>query len=452
MHSTTALAVGYPRMTARGTGHHRRGSVSTLLIDGLIFLAGLLKFVQIPIVGTLYLTEILLALVLVLLLPSRGRLLKARLPRTFVLLLAVWLFAQVATDIIRGTTFQDYARGWAMIGFALINFCALYLAMAGKPKRMVLFLAGLAGGQIAGYFLAPGEYALDYPWKFGYGMGINWILVLLAVGLMTRRQTRRGAGLVLLIVAAVNIVFDFRSAGGSAFLAACILFAQQRRRTGHTRRRTPLWRYLMLGAVGLIGAGAIVQLYEYSVQNGWAGESARAKYEMQTGGDFNLLLSGRSEILISSIAVMDSPLIGHGSWAKDCKYASLYTEIREKAGYHAEQWNDQCLIPAHSHLMGSWVQAGVVGTIVWLWVLLIAARGLMALDAVRNKYSPLIAFFAIALIWDVLFSPFYGFTRFMTPFYIVVMMISISFSPRPARPKRMALERISSRVMPGSAS
>ena len=452
MHAVTGQVRPPSYVTMSGTNARRRGSLSALMIDALIFLAGLLKFVQLPIVGTLYLTEVLLALLLVLFLPSRGRLLKARLPGTFILLLTAWLLAQIVTDVIRGTTFQDYSRGWGMIAFALINFCALYLTMAEKPKRVVLFVAGLAGGQIAGYFVAPGEYALAYPWKFGYGMGINWILVLLAVGLMTRLQARRTAGLVLLGIAAVNIAFDFRSAAGTAFLAACVLFAQQRHRTGHTRKRLPRWRYLMLGMIGLLGAGAILQIYEYSVQKGWAGENARAKYERQTGGDFGLLLSGRGEILASSIAVIDSPLVGHGSWAKDCKYTSLYTEIRERAGHNVGQEKDISLITAHSHLVGRWVQGGPVGAIVWLWVLRIAARGLMTLDAARHRYSPLIAFFAIALIWDVLFSPFNGFTRFMTPFYIVVIMISITSSPKPALPKQMVLDRSSSRAMPGTAS
>ena len=100
------------------------------------------------------------------------------------------------------SAFHDYARGWAMIGFALINFCSLYLLLAGKPKRLVLFAAGAALGQIAGYFIAPNDYALEYPWKFGYGTGVSWLLVLLAVGLARdRRIGRLWPAAVLLFVA-----------------------------------------------------------------------------------------------------------------------------------------------------------------------------------------------------------------------------------------------------------
>ena len=51
-------------------------------------------------------------------------------------------------------------------------------------------------------------------------------------------------------------------------------------------------------------------------------------------GEYGLLLGGRSEFLVSSLAVLESPVIGHGSWAKDCRYASLYVELKREAGYY----------------------------------------------------------------------------------------------------------------------
>ena len=401
----------------------RRHPLAALgVLDVLAFAAPLLRFVHIPVVGNLYLTEVLLATTLFLQFFRSGRRLTAKLPRTFILLLTAWLLAQIITDLVRSSAFNDYARGWAMIGFALINFSALYLLFANRPKRIVLFAAGLAGGQIIEYFVAPGVHALAYPWKFGYGIGVNWLLVLLAVGLAKNQRKWMGPVAVLVVTAAINIYLDFRSAGGIAFLAACFLAAQHLRRTQRKSRRLRPSHLVVLGAATLLGAFGVFKLYEHAAGSGWLGESARQKYEMQSGGEYGLLVGGRAEILISSRAVMDSPFIGHGSWAKDCRYSSTYIDLKQKAGYFAGEEKEACLIPAHSHLMGSWVQAGVIGPVVWLWVLWLVARALLNCYTTPSRLAPLIAFAAFALAWDVLFSPFAGFTRFVTPFYIVILM------------------------------
>jgi len=279
------------------------------ILDAVAFLAPLLRSVTIEAVGRLYLTDLLLAGMLLFLLVHSGRRLSARLPRTAILLLVGWLLAQVVTDLIRGSSFHDYARGWAMIGFTLLNFCSLYLLLAGKPKRLVLFAAGAALGQIAGYFIAPSEYALGEPWKFGYGTGVSWLLVLLAVGLAKgRRFGRLWPAAVLLLVALLNIFMGFRSAGGVAFLTACYLAAQALRGTRSTATRLRPRQLFVLGAVAVLGAWGVLQLYEYSVEAGWLGAEARQKYEMQASGEYGVLLGGRSEILVfSGLAVLESP-------------------------------------------------------------------------------------------------------------------------------------------------
>ena len=411
----------------RATNPAKRSRARSLpsigVLDAVAFLAPLLRFVQIDILGRLYLTDLLLAGLLLFLLLRSGRRLSARLPRTAILLLAVWLLAQVVTDLVRGSAFHDYARGWAMIGFTLINFCALYLLLTGKPKRLVLFAAGAALGQIVGYFIAPNDYALGDPWKFGYGTGVSWLLVLLAVGFATgQRMGSLWPSIVLLFVAALNIFMGFRSAGGIAFLAACYLAAQAVRGTRSTATRMRPRQLFVLGTVAALGAWGFLQLYEYSISAGWLGEEAQQKYAMQAAGKYGLVLGGRSEIMVSGLAVLESPVIGHGSWAKDCRYASLYVELKREAGYFPGEENEKCLIPAHSHLMGAWVQAGVLGAVFWVWVLTLPVRALTRLYTTRERLTPLVALLAFGLIWDIFFSPFAGERRFMTPFYIVLMM------------------------------
>lgn len=397
------------------------------VLDGVVFIAPLLRFIEINIVGHLYFTDLVLAGLLPFLFLRYGRRLSARLPRTVIILLVLWLLAQIVTDLIRETPFHDYARGWSLISFTLINFCSLYLLLAGNRKRLVLFTAGAALGQIAGYLIAPTEYALGMPWKFGYGDGVSWLLALFGVALASgRRFAQLRPAAVLLLVAALNIAMGYRSLGGIAFLAACFLAAQALRRSRNTPTRIRPRQLIILGGMAAIGALGVLRLYEHAAQAGWLGADARQKYEMQASDKYGLMVGGRSEILVSALAVLNSPLIGHGSWAKDCRYASLYVELKRSEGYFPGEENEKCLIPTHSHLMGSWVQAGVLGAIFWAWVLTLPCRTLVHLYNGAERLTPLVALLAILLIWDIFFSPFGGERRFLTPFYIVLMM---SFLP-----------------------
>lgn len=406
------------------------------VLDVAAFIAPLLQFVSIDLVGQLYLTDLFLTALLPILLFRYGRRLSRRLPRKAIILLILWLLAQVVTDLIRGSAPNDYLRGWAMIAFTLSNFCTLYLLMVGKRRRLVLFAVGAALGQIASYVLAPSDYALADHWKFGYGDSVSWLLVLVAVGLAKgRRFAWFWSAAILMLVALLNIFMGFRSAGGVAFLASFYVAAQAftglRSASMHIRLR----QMVMFGIIAVVGAWSVLQVYQYSAQEGWLGKSAQQKYEAQDTGKYGLIIGGRSEILVSSRAILNSPVIGYGSWAKDCRYASMYAELKQEAGYapQGEGEQDSCLIPTHSALFGAWVQAGILGAMFWVWGLTLPVRALTQLYAARERLSPLVALFAFLMIWNILFSPFGGEQRFLMPFSMVLMMNYL-----PAESKRLS--------------
>lgn len=100
------------------------------------------SFLQVVIVGRLIVTEILLLAALPWLWRARNRL---RLPRWFLMIWAGWLVSQIATDVVVGSAFADYARGWAGILFTLTNFAGI-LILVSTLRRARLFSVGLAGG------------------------------------------------------------------------------------------------------------------------------------------------------------------------------------------------------------------------------------------------------------------------------------------------------------------
>jgi len=401
------------------------------MLDVIVFLIPATQFFELKIVGRLFFSDMLLALILPVLLVDYGQRLRARLPMIFISFALLWFFAQVATDIVRVTVFSDYVRGWAKIGFTLINFCALYLLLYGHQHRLTVYAVGLATGGLISCFVNPSLYAADYPWKFGYGAPITWFLIILAARIISHR--RKGpyfASGILVGAAALNIFMGFRSLGGICFLTASYMFVQAewgaRLASVSTRPR----QAFLIGLVLVVSGVAVFKMYDYSARYGLLGKDAQEKYETQASGEFGLLFGGRSEVLVSSRAILDSPFLGHGSWAKDDQYSSLLIELRRQAGYVGGVYNEEDLIPTHSHLLGAWVEAGLLGAIFWAWVLSLPVRVLLRPNREIDSVTPLAAFVAFLLIWDIFFSPYGAGLRFITPYYVVFMMTCLGWGCR----------------------
>ena len=412
-----------------------------LLLDAVIFLTPCLLFLEIRLVGRLFFSELILLGLLPLLLLSKGRLLLSRFPMTVLCLGLIWLFGQVATDLIRNTPFADYSRGWAKIIFVLINFMTLYVLLYRNRRRLVLFGVGIVVGRALTYLFNPSELTLSDPWKFGLGGAVALLFVLIAQSRTVYRVWFLPS-IVVIIPATISLYQGFRSLAGVCFLTAVYLFMQQLfgRRTAHGARASPA-KVALIFLVGIGASLAFMQIYAYAASEGLLGREAAYKYQRQAAGRFGLFLGGRAEIYVSSQAIMDSPVIGHGSWAKDPYYVSMLLGL-ERFGYQvSERVVEKGLIPTHSFLFGGWVEAGVLAAVFWLWVLWIDGRVLSRLFLIREPLTPLIAFVGILLLWDVLFSPFGAERRILVPYYLVLLMFARHMILAHARPAWQLVRR-----------
>jgi hypothetical protein len=364
--------------------------------DALVILIPASQFIEFQVVGRLFAPDILLLAVLPFLLGSRRAALARKLPRTFLILALVWLLAQVTTDLIRATPFQDYARGWAMIAFTLTNFTALCALLSENSYRIILFTFGSALGGILSYFLDPGIYAAGDPWKFGYGYAVTLLLVLIAVFLNSRGR-RMLAVAVITAAAALNLYEGFRSLAGECFVAAMyLLYAKLLRPREERVTRTSPLRALLACAILAVSAAGLVRIYAYCAGRGLLGYAAWHKYEIQSSGRYGVLVGGRSEFFTGLEAAMDSPIVGYGSWAKDWRYSSRQEALLSSLGYRIQSAPDSWLIPTHSYLVGAWVDAGIMGALFWLWVLSLPLRVLARLYTADEPLAPLgCALFAV---------------------------------------------------------
>jgi len=387
----------------------------------------MLMFVDLNLVGRLFLSEILLLCMLPLLLVMRGKALLAPLPRKLILFGLAWLLSQIVTDVIMDTPFEDWSRGWAKIIFLLLNFSAIYLFLNGKEKRFFLFAAGIAAGQILTYFFNPSVFVEDYPWKFGYGLAVTSFFVLATqIGFVVFLGGRYWQSAIILFMGMLNLYFDFRSLGVICLLVGVFVFVNNSKRIGLGKIK--LRKLAMLFFIGTVSIYTINSLYNYGAADGWFGREVKEKYLWQSVGDMGVLLGGRSEILASSQAVIDSPFIGHGSWAKDQKYIAILQDSLLQHGYAFAWMGESDLIPSHSYIMGAWVEAGIGGAIFWFWCVLLAARALVATYGSNMVLTPLIAFVAFGLLWNIPFSPFGAQGRLNAAYDLSLMIFALTSS------------------------
>lgn len=400
------------------------GRASIVVLDLAALAIPLFMWLEVRLVGRLFMPELLLLALLPFLLLTRGRMLATPIARTIMILGLLWLAAQIVTDVAVGSTFADYTRGWAKIGFTLTNFMTLFMLLYGRRHRVNMFAAGIALGGLLTFVIAPSEFATEQPWKFGVGVPMTILATLVAQNAMVRRSWL-GPALLMAGLGLIGIYLGSRSLGAVTLLAAMYVLLQafvgqrSRRSVGFSMGRTVAF----LG-LGLVGASMVLSGYQFVASQGLLGDEARERYEQQALGAFGILLGGRTEIYASSRAIFDSPLLGHGSWARNPYYAGLLIDL-ESYGYEISYTAaDSDLIPTHSHIFGAWVEAGVIGGLFWLWVLWLVVRVLSNLYVVREPLTPLIAFVGILLLWDVLFSPYGADRRIIVPFFIVVMMFA----------------------------
>ncbi|MBL0225854.1 MAG: hypothetical protein IPQ16_09855 [Geobacteraceae bacterium] len=407
----------------------------------LAFIIPCAMFVEVNVIGRLFVPEIILLILLPLLVYFRSKWLLRPVARKMIIFVLLWLSAQIFTDLVREIPFVDWSRGWAKIVFFLLNFISLYLLLSRRKIRITLFCAGIVVGQILSFFISPDDYAIEYPWKFGLGYPVTTTFVLLSQTNVVKR-IKYGTEFLISLAAAINLLLGFRSLALICVgTVAYIVFNKRSLRRGTAAATLSKWAMVNL-AILLLGAGfATIQAYKYAAEMELLSEKNTKKYLQQESGQYGTLLSSRPELLASSLAIFDSPVIGHGSWAKDPKYNLTIAYLMADLGYKNPQTyvrkGDEGLIPTHSHLFGAWVESGVVGALFWGWVWLLALKALWKLHNVRESLMPLAAFVCLNILWNVLFSPFGAEGRVYMAYYIVLIFFVLSRAGVVSQPKEM---------------
>ena len=161
------------------------------------------------------------------------------------------------------------------------------------------------------------------------------------------------------------------------------------------------------------------------------GENTSSKFQAQSNGKLGVLFGGRPETLVAIQAIIDNPIIGHGSFAADPKYLALKQDLQYEYGYSdTDTPEEEGGIPTHSHLTMAWVESGVFGGLFWLYILSLVLRAILQTAIHRQPLSPLYCYFLVNFVWDIFFSPFGSVNRLWGA-YFVLLSYSVLRSAKP---------------------
>lgn len=431
------------RPVARPPSISQRESLASYALDVLCFAIPLLNFLPITLIGTLPGGELLtLAAVLPCLVLAWKRIWRGY-NRTILILMGLWFLSQLVTDFYRHSPFPLMAKGLAAISFFAIDLIVVSALAYKKPRRIVLLIIG----EIIGYMLAfilnsePDPNATGLNWKFGYAIFVipavilvssyfygkrqYWIAFLLLIGIAGENLLQNYRSEMLIIMASSMLVIPLASFGRQRSRPSLRLRPDHRPRPQARSQSFPMRTVVLFGLVVLVGVGT-TQTYSYLAARGALGDRAQEKYQEQSRGKFGLLVGGRPETLVSWRAVLDSPLLGHGSWAEDLKYSQMLADIEGEAGYldDERQADVSDVIPIHSYLMSAWVWAGFLGAVFWFYILYLSGKATLKLVSEQPPMSPYFAYLLIGEFWRVLFSPF-GYTVRMEQSIVLVIICSL---------------------------
>ena len=376
------------------------------ITSAALVIIGLSMTLEVNLIGRLNGADVILLALLPFLLMKRGAMLLEQWPRRILIAAGAWFIAQMLTDLIRQTAFEDLVRGWAKILVFAANLMSLTMLTRYRFRLVSIFLLAVFAASSAKVYIGVGDFALlagDFgsQWKYSYGIFCTAVALLLAgwVSSSTSKRIRLNWPAYLLSVYSlyVNARTLFAVSAISALLNNIL-------RPGRIMSRQ---RQLVFGLAGIGAAALLVDIYSYTASSGILGLAALEKYEAQSQGSAGLL-SGRAEMFGSSQAIVDSPLIGHGSWARDSRYVDIMFQRLIEMGVPVDdqQYYGADLIPSHSHIMGAWVEAGIVGAVFWGICLWIAVASLMACIRAPDHFVGFSSFMLLKFLWTIPFSPF----------------------------------------------
>lgn len=364
------------------------GPIRPTFTGVLAFLAGCTAFQTLEVLGEVNLAELVLPVVAVVAICMRdGRAAFSLKPfRVLLVALLVTFLGYVLTDLSRDSTADQYLRGWGRVGLTLFDFVVLSVIAAQDRRNLWWWAAGFGTGAVL-YF----RFVLKMPlpvWKHGYAEFFTVGFCAFAYFLPARV-----AAVGFAILGLMSIHWDFRVHGLVCFAIAAALWLRGAA-LQPTRRRRRIWPLV----IALLVAGSVAQLVTRATED----QYNRLRREQSDAGRLNGLR-------FAATAFLQSPMIGYGSWGTSPELDHAYRSATQGTGGNAVVVTGRASTAlAHSQLLQSLIEAGILGGVFFatLGVMLARRLGHVALHRPLDAITPFLLYYTFYGLWHLLMSPF----------------------------------------------
>jgi len=303
--------------------------------------------------------------------------------KMLVFLVGVMAIGYVGSDLYRGTSNENLARGWARVGFLGIDIVAFAYLIDGSWGRLQVAVLGVYLGQTVNAIISGPLFGLW--WEFGFGYSLIVVVLFLIAGRSPLLQI-----VTTVILAGVSMVFGGRSLGGCCLLVAVLYGLRYAR--GLFR---PLAIATALGALAilLVAANTII------LQNlGKEGSSLERQSMIETAGE----------------AFLSSPLIGQGSWfTSSGKMLSVLEENHRRLDprFHHYSEDEARTLSIHSQLLVALAEGGIMGGAFFILYGMLLIKTLQSLTRSSVPHRAFVTYLVVSGLWDLCMSPFSGVAR-----------------------------------------
>lgn len=393
--------------------------------DVLTIVLGLLGGIKFRFIGTFYASEILILIICFLV--TWKPLFSNKYSSNIFKLAVFWLISATITDTYINNTFINSLKGEFNIIFFILQFPIIYWLLYDKPTRFLYYIIAVGIVSIPNLYLFGPEYDEDNAGAMGENIWLFYAMVPVAVAIISSLYYKKKINdkTCCILMAGFGIYMLFHNSR-NVFLTmsmASILMYQIGKYNGLCKfDRIKIFSHNIFATflLLLIGAAIVNTSYSFLASNRILGDYAYYKYLRQSKAD-NILEGGRSQTLLGIELIKQSPIIGYGCFAKD-EDDSFHKEYAKKHNKKYVKPLNERRMPAHSHIVGAWMENGIGGGLFWLYILSLMWR-FFKNGAILYvpKLLPAVLMTFTATCWDILFSPFGS--RVPTTFFLMYISI-----------------------------
>jgi len=346
----------------------------------------------------------------------------------------LWASAQFFSDILNKTELIASIKGVGAPIVFVFSMLGLVTYFRKKLNNLPSFLLGFFFFKLIQVLLIPGEYAQLNLWKWGLGSSIL-MLFIVYTSFFRKSNYLTPVLIVIILFFLTSLFFNARTMAFFPLLAFLFFYYVNldKKLSVPTffKKNINLSKLIIIAIpLLLIVNFFFTELFSSEAFLSLLPELAAEKYRMQASGSYGALLGGRTELFVSLKAFFDSPIIGHGSWARDTSgiYISQYFQLLYKFGYlqnEAKLFDYELgLIPVHSYIMGAMVWSGILGGLFWIYLL----RELIRTFFSYMRSLPYYYYYGmLGLVWSIFFSPFGASARWGTAVFLASYFAYLSF-------------------------